>query len=165
MPWPTVDNEPLNEYLTPFLATLAFPTLFSDGKGDPTNPSLHRDVPLAERVKHLLRFGENIDGKWLYRFASHPRFANWALNMIQRKRILQQTGIFLKQNPGEAHLTVEELKQMAADNDTNVFVSKLSRYLSNITGSNAYWHKAKEDFKSNNKSCWSSNILFHFFLC
>ena len=142
MPWPTVDNEPLNEYLTPFLATLAFPTLFPDGKGDPTNPSLHRDVPLAERVKHLLRFGENIDGKWLYRFASHPRFAYWALNMIQRKRILQQTGIFLKQNPGEAHLTVEELKQMAADNDTNVFVSKLSRYLSNITGSNAYWHKA-----------------------
>ena len=49
MPWPTVDNEPLNEYLTPFLATLAFPTLFPDGKGDPTNPSLHRDVPLAER--------------------------------------------------------------------------------------------------------------------
>ena len=148
MPWPTVDNEPLNEYLTPFLATLAFPTLFPDGKGDPTNPSLHRDVPLAERVKHLLRFGENIDGKWLYRFASHPRFAYWALNMIQRKRILQQTGIFLKQNPGEAHLTVEELQQMAADNNTNVFVSKLSRYLSNITGSNAYWHKAKEDLKA-----------------
>ena len=82
MPWPTVDNEPLNEYLTPFLATLAFPTLFPDGKGDPTNLLLHRDVPLAERVKHLLRFGENIDGKWLYRFASHPRFAYWALNMI-----------------------------------------------------------------------------------
>ena len=148
MPWPTADNEPLNEYLTPFLATLAFPALFPDGKGDPTNPLLHRDVHLAERVKHLLRFGENIDGKWLYRFASHPRFAYWALNMIQRKRILQQTGIFLKQNPGEAHLSVEELQQMAADNNTNVFVSKLSRYLSNITGSNAYWHKAKEDLKA-----------------
>ena len=67
--------------------------------------------------------------------------------MIQRKRILLQTGIFLKQNPGEAHLTVE-LQQMAADNNTNVFVSKLSRYLSNITGSNAYWHKAKEDLKA-----------------
>ena len=109
MPMPTVHNEPLNEYLTPFLAALAFPTVFPDGKGDPTNPSLHRDVPLAERVQHLLRFGENIDGKWLYRFASHPRFAYWALHMIQRKGILQQTGIFLKQNPGEAHLTVEEL--------------------------------------------------------
>lgn len=62
MPWPTVDNEPLNEYVNPFLATLAFPTLFPDGKGDPTNPSLHRNIPLAERVKHLLRFVENKDG-------------------------------------------------------------------------------------------------------
>ena len=65
MPWPTVDNEPINEYLTPFLATLAFPTLFPDGKGDPTNPSLRRDIPLGERVKHLLKFGENKSGKWV----------------------------------------------------------------------------------------------------
>ena len=27
MPWPTVDNEPLNEYLTPFLATLDISTI------------------------------------------------------------------------------------------------------------------------------------------
>ena len=148
MPWPTVDNEPMNEYLTPFLATLAFPTLFPDGKGDPTNPSLRRDIPLGERVKHLLKFGENKNGKWVYRFATHPRFAYWALNMIQRKRILQQTGMFLKQNPGEAHLTAEELRQMAASNNTSVFISKISRYLSNITGSDAYWQKAKEELKA-----------------
>ncbi|CAH3173109.1 unnamed protein product, partial [Porites lobata] len=103
LPWPTVGSEPLNEYVTPFLATMAFPTLFPDGKGDPTNPSLRRDIPLGERVKHLLKFGENKNDKWVYRFATHPRFGYWALNMIQRKRILQQTGMFLKQNPGEAH--------------------------------------------------------------
>ena len=109
MPWPTVDSEPINEYTTPFLATLAFPTLFPDGKGDPTNPSLHQDMQLGERIKHLLKYTEKKDGRWIYRFASHPRFAYWAFNMIGRKRILQQTGIFLKQNPGEAHLTTEEL--------------------------------------------------------
>lgn len=48
MPWPTVDNEPLNEYVNPFLARLAFPTFFPDGKGDPNKPSLHRNIPLAE---------------------------------------------------------------------------------------------------------------------
>ena len=42
--------------------------------------------------------------------------------MIERKRILQQTGIFLKQNPGEAYLNVEELQQMAANNNTNIFM-------------------------------------------
>ena len=148
MPWQTVGSESLNEYVTPFLATMAFPTLFPDGKGDPTNPSLRRDIPLGERVKHLLKFGENKNDKWVYRFATHPRFGYWALNMIQRKRILQQTGMFLKQNPGEAHLTAEELRQMTTSNNTSMFISKISRYLSNITGSNAYWHKAKEDLKA-----------------
>ena len=95
MQWPSVENEPLNEYQISHLATMAFPTLFPDGKGDPTNSGILRDVPLQERIKHLLKFAEMIDGKWVYRFASHPRFSYWAFNMIQRKRILQQSGIFL----------------------------------------------------------------------
>jgi hypothetical protein len=61
---------------------------------------------------HLLKFAEIIDGKWVYRFANHHRFSYWAFNMIQRKRILQQSGIFLKQNPGGAHLTIDELREM-----------------------------------------------------
>ena len=32
---------------------MAFPTLFPDGKADPTNQELLRDVPLQERIKHL----------------------------------------------------------------------------------------------------------------
>ncbi len=35
MQWPSVENEPLNEYQVSHLATMAFPTLFPDGKGDP----------------------------------------------------------------------------------------------------------------------------------
>ena len=126
MPWPSVENEPINEYQISHLATMAFPTLFPDGKGDPTNQGLLRDVPLQERIKHLLKFAEIIDGKWVYRFANHPRFSYWAFNMIQRKRILQQSGIFLKQNPGEAHLTIDELREMAASNNASVFMSKVS---------------------------------------
>ena len=113
MSWPTVDSEPINEYTTPFLATMAFPTLFPDGKGDPTNPSLYRHVQLGERIKHLLKYAEWRDSRWIYRFASHPRFAYWAFNMIERKRILQQTRIFLKQNPGEAHTFVSQQKNFS----------------------------------------------------
>ena len=93
---------------------MAFTTLFPDGKGDPTNQGLLRDVPLQERIKHLLKFAEIIDGKWVYRFANHPRFSYWAFNMIQRKRILQQSGIFLKQN-----LTIDELREMASSNSAH----------------------------------------------
>ena len=148
MPWPSVENEPINEYQISHLATMAFPTLFPDGKGDPTNQGLLRDVPLQERIKHLLKFAEIIDGKWVYRFANHPRFSYWAFNMIQRKRILQQSGIFLKQNPGEAHLTIDELREMAASNNASVFMSKVSRYVGNIAGTNAYWNRVREELKS-----------------
>ncbi|CAB4012613.1 Hypothetical predicted protein [Paramuricea clavata] len=50
MPWPTIESEPLNEYQISHLATMAFPTLFPDGKGDPTNQSILRNVPLQERI-------------------------------------------------------------------------------------------------------------------
>lgn len=92
-------DEPLNEYTTPFLATMAFPCLFPDGKGDPTNPALFREISLSNKIQHLIKFSEFVDEKWVYRFASHPRFSYWALDMIQRKRLLQQSAIFLKQNP------------------------------------------------------------------
>ena len=147
--WPTGDEHPINQYQTPFLARLAFPTLFPDGKGDPTNPLLFSDIPSGERVKHLIKFAENVDGKWIYRFATHPRFSYWAFNMIQRKRTLQQSGIFLKQNPGDAHLTIDELREMAANfNSSNAFISEISQYVANIAGSNAYWYKVREELKA-----------------
>ena len=43
--WPKTEDEPLNEYQTPYLATMAFPTLFPNGKGDPTKPSFLRYYP------------------------------------------------------------------------------------------------------------------------
>lgn len=145
---PTVGREPINEYITPFLATLAFPTMFPDACSDPTNPALSWDLSFAERVKHLIKFGGKKGTQWVYRFATHPRFAYWAFNMTQRNCILQQTGIFLKQNPGEAHLTTEEITQMASTNNIGTFTSKVSGYLGNISGSDAYWQKAKEDLKA-----------------
>ncbi len=160
--WPIIDDQPINEYQTPFLATLAFPTLFPNGKGDPTNPSFLKDIPLGERVKHLIKFAEHINGKWIYRFASHPRFCYWAFNMIQRKRTLQQSGIFLKQNPGKAHLTIDELREMVASDNTNAFMSKISRYVANLAGSNAYWYKVREDLKAIVTTVGTPTFFLHF---
>lgn len=50
IPWPTVNNEPINVYLARFLATMAFPTLLPDGKSDQTNLSLNRDVQFGKRI-------------------------------------------------------------------------------------------------------------------
>ena len=94
-------------------------------------------MPLYEKIKHVFKFAEKINNKWVYRFASHPRFSYWAFNMIIRKRTLQQSGIFLKQNPGEASLTMEQLQEMAKSNNSAAFMSKVSRYVANIGDTNA----------------------------
>ena len=39
---------------------MAFPTLFPDGKGDPTNSATMRDVTLGDKIKHLIKFAEYI---------------------------------------------------------------------------------------------------------
>ena len=59
---------------------MAFPTLFPDGVGDPTNRSTIRSMSqndietLAAKLKHLVKLAEKIEGKWHYRFSCHPRF-------------------------------------------------------------------------------------------
>ena len=58
MDWPSIDDQPLDEFSTPFLATMAFPTLFPDSQGDPTNPSLVRNITFPEKVKHLIKYAK-----------------------------------------------------------------------------------------------------------
>ena len=158
--WPNRNSSPLNEFKIEYLATMAFPTLFPDGKGDPTNSATMRDVTLGDKIKHLIKFAEYNNGKWAYRFASHPRFAYWAFNMIQRHRLLSQGNIFLKQNPGEAKLTVEQLQQMLQTNTYSTLMSKLMHYAKNVTGSNSYWHKAKEDLRATIAQVGPPTIFF-----
>ena len=149
-----VGSEPLNEFSVQYLAAMSFPTLFPDGKGDPTNNAILLDTSdsvteaFANKLKHLIKFGEKINDKWVYRFASHPRFAYWAYNMLYRKRILGQGSYFLKQNPSEANLTLEELKEMLQSNTYSSLMSKLMHYAKNVTGTNAYWNKARDDLKA-----------------
>ena len=101
-----------------------------------------------------------MNGKWQYRFAAHPRFAYWAFNMLQRHRLLSQGSIFLKQNPGESHMSVEELKAMLNSNSYSVIMSKLMHYAKNVTWSDAYWHKAKDDLKATISQVGPPTIFF-----
>ena len=75
---------------------MSFPTLLPDGKGHTTNNAIIYNTndniteTFALKLKHLIKFGENIDGKWVYRFASHPRFGYWAYNTFYCRQILGQ---------------------------------------------------------------------------
>ena len=83
--------------------------------------------------------------------------------MIQRKRILKQSGILLKQNPGEGHLALGELRKMAANNNATFFMSKVPRYVANFAGTDSYWNKVKEELKAIITNVGAPTIFFTFF--
>ena len=110
--WPELSKTPVSEFTTEGLATMAFPTLFPYGIGDPTKKQRHHAVSLTDAFKHLVSFGEIVNNKIVWRFASHPRFMYWALNMKQRHQVLSQANVYMKQYPNDAALTLEQLKVM-----------------------------------------------------
>jgi hypothetical protein len=51
---------------------------------------------------------------------------------------------------------------MAASNNANVFMSKVSRYVGNIAGTNAYWNKVREELKAIITSVGAPTLFFTF---
>ena len=82
--------------------------------------------------------------------------------MIQRKRMLQQASVFIKQNPCESHLTAEELRDLADTNNGSALLSKVFRYAANITGTPSYWHKVRSDLKAIITQVGPSTFFFTF---
>ena len=161
-----IDDNPLNEFQTEFLATMSFPSLFPDAKGDPTNSGTVRNISenetesFALKIKHLIKFGEKINNVWKYRFASHPRFSYWAYNILYRKRLLGQGNFFIKQNPGEAALTIEELHSMLTTGNHSQIMTKLMHYAKNVTGTNAYWNQVKQQLRATINQVGSPTIFW-----
>ena len=144
--WPSTEGNLVNEFKTDGLATMAFPTLFPYGKGDPTNRARQHGITLTEAFKHLMKFAERLaDGKFEWRFASHPRFPYWALNMKQRHQLLSQANVYLRQHPADANMTMEELKQTVNSMSANQMVNRLQRYVSKVQGTNQYWYQRLQE--------------------
>ena len=141
--WPSTEGNLVNEFKTDGLATMAFPTLFPYGKGDPTNRARQHGITLTEAFKHLMKFAERLaDGKFE---CSHPRFPYWALNMKQRHQLLSQANVYLRQHPADANMTMEELKQMVNSMSANQMVNRLQRYVSKVQGTNQYWYQRLQE--------------------
>ena len=69
MQWPNITNEPINEFHAPDgLATQAFPTLLPLGSGDPTCSNRCCPVSLTEAFKHLIKYGNIVNGQFKWRF-------------------------------------------------------------------------------------------------
>jgi len=52
--------------------------------------------------------------------------------MLYRKRLLSQGNFYLKKNPTDAHLSLEQLQEMARNNSYKVIMHRLSKYAKNV---------------------------------
>ena len=50
--------------------------------------SEHETNAFAYKLKYLIKFGENVNGKRRYSFAAHPRFGYWDYNNIMWKTFI-----------------------------------------------------------------------------
>ena len=157
--WPTIYPEPINEFdAISGLASLAFVKLFPLGKADPTRKGCRHDLTELIASNHLMKYAEidctkqpdhaHPNGYFYYPFAEHERFSFWMVDRIRRHRALTQCSVFLKQNPQEAALSMEELKVMATNGQLDSVIGKIYAYSSNVTGSDAYWAKRGRELEA-----------------
>ena len=141
-----------------------FPKLFPNGKGDPTKKDRLQEVSETLAIKHLIKVvtkSANTDQLY-YPYAQHPRFKFWFYDRLRRHRSLKQCKVFMKHNPQEANLSIKELKQLISNGDSLIFMKKLSSYSSNITGSDAYWHKRRSELEATFEQMLPATAFFTF---
>ena len=100
----SIGGVPIKEFTTEGYFSCAFPTLFPTGAGD-FSGQRQNQVTIGNYFKHLTMYDDN-------RFGKHPRFRFFALNTEMRWRALQTSRVYVKQHPGDAQLSLDELRDM-----------------------------------------------------
>jgi len=107
--WPPTGSTPINEFTTVEYISCAFPTLFPTGSAELLAPR-HHSVTIGNYFKHLMLYNDQ-------RFTKHPRFRYFALNTEMRHRALQTGRVYVRQNPQDGHISIDELREMSTGNE------------------------------------------------
>jgi hypothetical protein len=138
--WPT-PGAFVNYYSTTSLQIMTFPTLFPYGCGDVTNKDRSVTVSMTESNKHLLNYAiyDESEGRFVYPFASHPRWLKWAQNTCKRHRLNGQKDVYLSKNPEDRNLSEAELTRIfkAGGPELSSMLGRMQAFNGNINGSNA----------------------------
>lgn len=130
VPWPPF-GPPLSEYTTEGLFTMAFTTLFPLRKAEYFIPCRKR-LELYEWAKHLIRYRDD-------RFATHPRFRFFTLNMIFRHRAMSQGKFLFSRNLGGQNMTVSQLKDSLMGVNRSNLAEKIIHCIKTVWGTHPYW--------------------------
>ena len=140
IPWPTRDNIPLSEFTTQHFFTLAFPSLFPYGTGDFHINRERTCLSFSDWAEHLLWYKDG-------RFAHHPYFKFVVHNMLMRKRALKKSTFIVKQQLGDGHMTVSDLRdQLQAGNKS--IAQKIVYFGATLRGTAQYWAERGKEMRA-----------------
>ncbi len=111
---PIQNVTPVNEWKQFALLSLSLPKLFPNCLGDPTIKERLISVSETECYKYLIKYSckSAKSGELYYPFAEHPRFMFLVSDRLRRHRTIDQSTIYLKQNPGDAAMTIQDIKKV-----------------------------------------------------
>ena len=92
---------------------MAFPTYFSDGRGDISRQRLGPTVSISKWVEHCLKVDRN--------FAKNPMFSMVATNMHLKRMAMQMGNLYY--NRKITDLTTEKLKEQLQNADFSILKS------------------------------------------
>ncbi|VDI81681.1 Hypothetical predicted protein [Mytilus galloprovincialis] len=140
IPWPTRGKIPLSEFTTRHFFTLAFPCLFPHACAD-----FHMNRPLtcssmSDWANHLIWYKDG-------RFAKHKFFKFIVHNIINRKRVLDNSTFIVQQKLGENMLTLSDLKAKLQTGDKSV-AEKILYFSANLRGTSQYWNQRSKELRA-----------------
>jgi hypothetical protein len=140
---PRLHQTPLDEFnRSQKLLSLAFPTLYPQGKADFLEPRM-RSVDYKVYIKHMLLY---IDG----RFARHPRFRYVAFNTLMRRQINTRSSFFVKHRPNDRLVDIEDLRQAFNNDDpeAQALLNSIVRYSGSLQGTRPFWNGKNHNLMS-----------------
>ena len=123
-----IESTSVNELSIPYLVSLAFPTLFTDGKRDPADKEYARQIIenltecFASKIKYLIKFGEFENGSWDIGHITCSSKKGYLVN-----------GSFISNT-----ILVNIYLQLIYLN--TYLMRKIHYYAKNICAINSYWH-------------------------
>ena len=136
--------------------------LFPLGKGDPPTWAREHGVTLTKAFNHLVKFAERLrNGRYRWRFASHPRFQHWALNTKQRHQLLSQSNVYF---PPASSRCEHDHDNMTIVNSMSgkQMVNQLQRYVSKVQDTNLYLYQCLQELLTSIEQKGCPTFLFTF---
>ncbi|KAI8710750.1 ATP-dependent DNA helicase [Fusarium sp. LHS14.1] len=146
MPLPSIRRTPINEFnRSQPLLTLAFPTLYPDGKADFVEPRL-RSVTYQDYLAHAMRWQDG-------HFARHKTWPFVALNTLLRAQVRKRSNYSVKQHEGRrrqplTRADIEEAMARPDEPEAQALIQSITRQAAVIRGTRPYWYKQRKELEA-----------------